>query len=461
MLNYFNFRKNRDSYLITNDFGYYCILSEVQFEELIKNHIVTDKKKAIELEEKGFIYNSSREEFLLRYTEKVRSMKQYLFYPTSLHIFVVTTDCNGDCVYCQAKSHCKDDRGYMNEEIAKKAVDIALSSPCQNLSFEFQGGEPLMNFDIIRFIVDYSSSISDKNIVYNIVSNLTLLNEEMLEYITAHNISLSTSLDGSAEVHNQNRPFLHSDLGMYESVNHQLKLLHDSHIVIGAIQTTTRFSISKYKEIIDEYVSQGMHSIFIRPLTPLGMAADRWNKIGYTPEQFCLFYRKALEYVISINQSGYFLSEGHARIFLRKILLHFSENYMDLRSPCGGGLGQLAYYYDGNIYTCDEARMLAEMGSNDFCVGNVFDSSYKSIMLSSACKVVCKASTIETLPTCSQCVYQPYCGVCPVINYAYTRDVYETSPANYRCKIYRGMLDILFEMLSDESNIRIFQSWVE
>lgn len=129
-------------------------------------------------------------------------MKQYLLRPTSLHIFVVTTDCNGDCIYCQAKSHQSGGGKYMTEKIAKNAVDIAISSPCQSMAFEFQGGEPLMNFDIIRYIVDYSSSISDKDISYNIVSNLTLLNDEILEYITAHNITISTSLDGPAEVHN-------------------------------------------------------------------------------------------------------------------------------------------------------------------------------------------------------------------------------------------------------------------
>ena len=45
------------------------------------------------------------------------------------------------------------------------------------------------------------------------------------------------------------------------------------------------------------------------------------------------------------------MSEGHARIFLKKILMGYSENYMELRSPCGAGIGQMAYYYDGNIYT--------------------------------------------------------------------------------------------------------------
>ena len=46
-------------------------------------------------------------------------------------------------------------------------------------------------------------------------------------------------------------------------------------------------------------------------------------------------------------------------------------NYMELRSPCGAGVGQLAYYADGDIFTCDEGRMLHEMGQSTFRLGNV------------------------------------------------------------------------------------------
>lgn len=51
--------------------------------------------------------------------------------------------------------------------------------------------------------------------------------------------------------------------------------------------------------------------------------------------------------MIRLNQKGVRIIEGHARIFLRKILGGFSENYMELRSPCGAAVGQIAYYYDG------------------------------------------------------------------------------------------------------------------
>ena len=63
--------------------------------------------------------------------------------------------------------------------------------------------------------------------------------------------------------------------------------------------------------------------------------------------------------------------------------------------------------------------------------------------------------------SCSECVYQPYCGICPVINYADTGDVYEKSPNNYKCQINKGILDCIFEKLyEDRDAIEIFKGWI-
>ena len=91
---------------------------------------------------------------------------------------------------------------------------------------------------------------------------------------------------------------------------------------------------------------------------------------------------------------------------------------MELRSPCGAGIGQIAYYYDGNIYTCDEGRMLAEMGDDSFKLGNVYDNTYDELINCNNCKAACISSVLESLPTCHDCVYSPYCGTCPVTNLA-------------------------------------------
>ena len=54
-------------------------------------------------------------------------------------------------------------------------------------------------------------------------------------------------------------------------------------------------------------------------------------------------------------------------------------------SPCGAGVGQMSYYYDGNVYTCDEGRMLSEMGDNSFLLGNVHTNTFQECVSSPVC----------------------------------------------------------------------------
>jgi His-Xaa-Ser system radical SAM maturase HxsB len=349
----------------------------------------------------------------------------------------------------------------MNKEVAKRAVDIALQSPEKNLNFEFQGGEPLVNFDIIKFILEYSQEKKTyHNINYSIVSNLSLITDDMIDFCSNNHVGISTSLDGPKEVHNSNRPFI-DGLGTFEAVEKGVSRVKNRNINIGAIQTTTRFSLPYAKEIVDQYLNFGFNDIFIRPLTPLGTAKDVWHKIGYTPDEFLAFYRQCIRYILDLNLEGKSIREGHAQLFLGKILRKQTSNYMELRSPCGAGIGQIAYYHNGDIYTCDEGRMIAEMGDCSFKLGNVFESDYNDLMSCDTCKTMCASSVLESLPGCCDCVYQPYCGVCPVINYAQEKNIFRRDVNNYRCEIYKGMLDIIFNLLysSSEKEKEIIASW--
>ena len=258
---------------------------------------------------------------------------------------------------------------------------------------------------------------------------------------------------------NKNRPYKNFD--SYKETTHKIKKLKEKQILVNAIETTTKHSLSKYKEMVDEYINLGLESIFIRPLTKLGKADDNWANVGYEAEDFLEFYKKALDYIIEKNKQGIFLSEGHSSIFLKKILLNQPVNYMELRSPCGGAIGQLAYYYDGNIYTCDEGRMLSEMGDDSFKVGNVYKDTYRELMQCDCTKAMCISSCIECLPYCSTCAYMPYCGTCPVINLAQDNNIFQQNPKEYRCKVYGGILDILFSYIEKNSEVvEIFKRWI-
>lgn len=462
MINYFNFEKRGQKYLITNDFGKYQFVSEDTFKELVSNSVKDGNEEKTSLIENGFIYEASTENFVKNNIPLLQSMKGYCMQGTALHIFAVTNKCNLDCVYCQAHSKSSMLNSSMSIEIGKKAIDFALQSPNKHLTFEFQGGEPLLNFDVIKEMINYSKNINnDKEIEYTIVSNLIDMDEEKLQFLLENDVHICTSLDGPREVHNNNRPCRNGQ-GSYDIVIEKIKKYKKRGININAIQTTTNVSLNYPQEIIDQYLEIGINNIFLRPLTPLGMADASWKNVGYSSDEFMAFYKKSFNYIMQLNLNGTYFSELHAAYFLKKILCNYSDNYMELRSPCGASVGQMSYYYNGNVYTCDEGRMLFEMGDNSFFLGNVLRDNYKDAITSSVCAAVCKASIIESLPKCSQCVYQPYCGVCPVVNYAATNNLYHKNSKDFRCSVYRGIMDIIFEILeeNDEQKVNVLKSWI-
>ena len=459
--NYFNYRTIKGQYLLTNDLGRYIFLSKDQFERMMKDQLSPEEEITGRLKEEFFLYDSSDYDFVEEAGMVYREYRRNLFQGAALHIFVLTRQCNQQCVYCQASANL-DKSTKMTEETARRAVAIALQTPARYITIEFQGGEPLLNFETLKFIVEYTNeNKADKNVEFSMVSNLMLLDEEKLDFLMTHNVMICTSLDGDEVLHNRNRPYFRQN--SFRILTDRLKKLKDRGISVSAIQTTTRYSLHRYQELVNQYVALGLDQITVRPLTPLGYAEKNWTEIGYTVEEFLEFYRNILEYIIDCNRRGILIIEGHARIFLSKIFRHDAGNYMELRSPCGGAIGQMAYYHNGKVYSCDEARMLAEMGDDSFCRGNVYEDDYNDLMKSPACKVLANASCLEGLSDCCDCVFHPYCGTCPVISYARYRTVYPSLYREYRCSIYKGIQEILFEKLSenDPEIMRIFQSWCE
>lgn len=459
MLNYFNFRSFGEDCLLTNDFGSYVYLPEDEMIRLVRKGTTDNEAHDEILRERGFIFDESELSFSSAWAGALRCGKSYLLSGTSLHIIVVTTACNLECLYCQARqSECCG--RYMDRDTALRAVDIALSAPSSHISIEFQGGEPLLNFEIIRDAVEHAiDNAKGKTIEFTVVSNLTLITDEMLEFFATHDVTLSTSLDGAPSLHNHNRPY--SDgTGSYETLLLAIERVRKAGIPLGAIQTTTSASLVQARQIVDTYCSLGFDNVFIRPLTPLGRASEAWEHVGYQPEEFSAFYREVLRYIVDLNKRGIHIKEGHASIVLPKILFGNPTNYMELRSPCGAGIGQMAYHVDGNVFTCDEGRMLYEMGDSSFKLGNVWENSYKDMVRCSVCRVASVSSAVESVPGCCDCVYQPYCGLCPVVNVARQADLLPKMAHDYRCRIYMGIFDAIFDIIhNDEIGLRLMREW--
>ena len=461
---YYNWTEFNGKFLLTNDLGRYCFLKQDEFYDFAEGRLSPDSEIFGLLQKRGFIYHD-KDAYISQFQYDLAEMKRSLSIATRLMILVLTDSCNQRCVYCQAgRTH----TSRMSIDVCRKAVDLAVQSPVPHMTIEFQGGEPTLNPEALRFTVPYARKVfaeHGKSVDFALVSNMTNHVPELWRWLIEQDVNISTSLDGNRAVHEYNRPLAsressydawHEGIETYKELCSEL----GRKPVIGAIQTTTSKSLNYPEEIIDEYILNGMNQLYIRPLTPLGCARENWSVIGYTPEEYVKFYCCVLDCMMKKCRNGVYVSETTASIYLKRILNGESVGHTEFRSPCGAASGQIAVNYDGNIYTCDEGRMLANMGDDIFRLGSV-DNTYQELMKSPAAHAVCTASCAEALPACCDCVYLPYCSVCPVVNYGLYGDLIQRDKQSYRCVIASGILAHLFTIIqrNDPDEMSILQQW--
>jgi His-Xaa-Ser system radical SAM maturase HxsB len=304
------------------------------------------------------------------------------------------------------------------------------------------------------------NEVHGKQLAFVIATNLALLDDGVLDFCGAHDVYISTSLDGPADLHNKNRPRPGRD--SWERATDGIRRVRETLGAdrVSALMTTTRASLDRAREIIDCYLEQGLTEIFLRPLSPYGFAVKTKSYSAYDAERWLDFYREGLAYVLELNAQGVDFTERFAAIVLKKMLTNEDPGYVDLTSPAGIGIGAIVYNYDGDVYASDEGRMLAEMGDQTFRLGNVHSDSYEEIMLSDALLDPLEESFTLSAPMCSDCALEPYCGADPVFHHATAADFVGRKPLSAFCRRTMAVSELLLERYESDPQARgVFLEW--
>jgi His-Xaa-Ser system radical SAM maturase HxsB len=460
-------RLDKGNELLVNEVGEFLIAPTGTAKALVSKELKRGSDIYSTFKAKQFITDDSSSALLDLLAAKYRTKYSFIEGFTKLHIFVVTLRCDHSCHYCQVSRQTADKKTYdMSFDTAEKSVEMMMKTPAPHVTLEFQGGEPLLAFEVIQHIVPVAKKLAHslrKELDIVVTTNLANITDDMLLYLRDENIKVSTSLDGPAFIHNANRP--RPDNNSYEltirNIDRARKILGFSRV--AALMTTTKLSLQHPTEIIDEYVRQGFHSIFLRPLSPYGFAVKTKHKTGYKLDNFIEFYKRGLAHILQINRSGYDLAEIYAKILLTKILTPYGTGFVDLQSPAGAGINVLVYNYDGDVYATDESRMLAEMGDHSFRLGNVHTHTHKDIFTSDPFLNLLSASCNQSLPGCSDCALQPYCGSDPIFNHATQGDIFGHRPTSNFCHRNMQIMKHLFDLISsgNSETMRIFFAWIQ
>jgi His-Xaa-Ser system radical SAM maturase HxsB len=458
---------NGDKDIIVNEFGDFLIVPLGTIERIITKRIskYNDAELYGDLVANFFISEEKVPPLLNLMATRYRTKKSFLDYFTSLHIFVISLRCEHTCHYCQVSRVSQDKNTFdMKHHHIDKGIEFMMQSPNPHVTMEFQGGEALLAFENIKYAVEktkFEALKRNKKVTYVICTNLALINDEILKYSKENDILISTSLDGPAFIHNKNRH--RPEKNSYELA---IKGIEQCREILGAdkvsaLLTTTTLSLDYPNEIVDEYFSLGFKSIFLRPISPYGFAVRNEKKNRYDTIRFLEFYKKALTRILEYNFNGDFFREDYATIILKKILTPFPVGYVDLQSPAGMINNVIVFNYDGKIYATDESRMLAEMKDYTFQLGDLDKNSYKEIFYGEKAYQFSEAWTNESLPGCSECAFQAYCGADPVMNYATQGDIFGYRPTRPFCQRNMETIRYLIELMENNKRIeQIFRNWV-
>lgn len=465
---FFRYRPVGDRVVVTNFEGNFLLLTQGEFAAYAAGTVPA----ASDLHRRLAAANFLRADYdVRRAAERLQARRRFLHGGPNLHIFVVTLRCNQTCVYCHA-SRANMDAVHtdMTPEIAEKAVDLALRSTSPFITIEFQGGEPLVNFPVVQHVCTYASERAralGKALQFTMVSNFSLMDDEKLDFLIQHRVQLCTSIDGTEALHNAQRKLPTMD--SHQRATAWIRKINARYAAMGldptlyhveALLTTTRETLPLWQQVVDTYVDLGCKALFLRPIDPFGFADRTRLRIDYPRSQYLEFYRNAVDYMLRLNRQGVQVLERYAAIFLTKILRGEDPNFLDLRSPSGAGIGQLAYNYDGKVFTCDEGRMLHEMGDSRFHIGDVH-TGYRDLVGHDTVRSMVLASNLDGQPDCVNCAYQPYCGTIPTFNYKNQGSIFGQMRTSAVCSVHKGIQDYLFERLADAdpATLATFDRW--
>jgi uncharacterized protein len=468
-LGFFRWGRIAGNVLVTTDGGDWVLLSEPEFAQLLAGEITEGHPRFAPLRAGGFLRDGLDLDALA--TRLARRVGHVARGP-ELH--VVTMTGRGDHRHGAPSAGSGAHRD-LDRQTAERIVDVALQSTSPSVSFDLQAnaGEPLLNVDGVRHLVEFARATNEraagKTLRFTLVSNLTGMTEETAEWLIANDVAVRTWLDGPAELHDSNRSWTvagaHADVvrwiewfdRRYRELGRDPDVWH-----VDTSVTTTRRTLSAWREVVDEYVTRGLRSIRLRPLSPLGLDPGAWQTIGYTAEEYLEFYERAFGYIVELNRRGTHLAEATASTFLNSILPSGDPAAGEIRSPCSAGTSEFAYDVDGGVFPGDEARRVDAYGDPIFALGDVRNLTIPDVVRHPTVRAIAAASLLDAQPMCADCWNKPFCGISPVASYVREGDLFGQRPRCFECKEHKAIARTLFALLaneSDQATRAIFERW--
>lgn len=400
----------------------------------IYNETVYDKQIVEQLDKAGFFVESFEK-------TKIKLERNDLK-PTAL-VLMLSQDCNLRCKYCYAGDGKYHNKGFMKEDIAKRAIDYAFENfETDNISIILFGGEPLLNQSIFEFCVKYSNKKaieSNKRVNFSITTNGTLLNKENAKIIIDNNFNVTLSIDGDSKTHDKNRFYMDKRGSYDDAVNNVREYL-------GVHNISARATLTKHnpniKEIFEHLHGLGFRTVHISP------SIEFMDKNAY--DRLIESYREMIEeFNKRLKNKDYRYCLGMTNIvsYLDRI------NRGGVRGKfCGAYNNMIVVDIEGSFYGCHRLVAAQETKYGNIFKENIIDEKIKKEVIN---KLVNRGNS-----DCNKCWISSLCGGgCPAENYYFNTDF--TIPNELTCYYLKSIMIYLIKLylsLSEEEKEVLFNN---
>lgn len=347
--------------------------------------------------------------------------------------------CNLRCKYCfyadETGKREVESYGIMSLATLKNVLTKALAQTGSCCTIAFQGGEPtLAGLDFFKAAVEIAKTENRNHcrIQFALQTNGTLLDEDWCRFFAENHFLVGISLDGTRELHDQNRVDAQGN-GTYKRVVSAIHLLEEHHVDFNILTVLTGGVCWSFRKVYQHYDRNGWdYQQFIPCLDPIGEARGGYPW-SLTPERYGQYLKTAFDCWYADAMAG---KKKYHRYFDNLLLMMSGQP----PEACGMG-GRCGMQYvveaDGSVYPCDFYML------DEYRLGNLNEVDFAALDEQRKHLGFIEEST-HPAPECRSCQWKYLCrGGC-----RRDRDYFEQGLGkNYYCQAYREFFPYAYPRL--------------
>ena len=322
-------------------------------------------------------------------------------------IFILkpTYSCNFRCKYCYLSNGTKAHNNVFDIEFAKNVIqqikEVMSLAPQRKLTIIWHGGEPLLwGKENYHKIFDFmKNQLSGFDLHQSMQTNLSLIDEEYLDILTQNKVRVGFSLDGTKEIHDQQRVGV-DDQPTFDTIMEKLTLCRKHDLNPGCIVVCSRKHIGHIPELYRFMKEQNLNFKF-NPLFISGEAERNKDEYSITAQEYA-------QMCIELFDLWFYDQEGRIK---ESNFVEIASNIATGRTTgCAFGCNCqdkfLAIAPNGDLMPCGR---FCDDGLKQYAYGNLHQETLAEILPRIKQSEIYKRSEYIAASDCSEC---KWFGIC-------------------------------------------------